>query len=183
MPSNELGQIDTGIGKGGSAGGTAGLIAPTVSITKPYETRRIDGVEIEFQLTPGTEAPAEMNLYLPQFRVLCMAENATRTMHNILTPRGALVRDPKAWGKFLDESLVRYGDKVEIMVAQHNWPTWGGEHIRTLLADQRDMYTYLTTARCTCSTRARRRWKSRRPCARCRASWKRSGTRAATTDR
>ncbi|MEM5429220.1 alkyl sulfatase dimerization domain-containing protein [Cupriavidus oxalaticus] len=143
VPRNERGQLDTGIGKSGSIGGTLSLIAPTVLITKPYETRRIDGVEVEFQFTPGTEAPAEMNFYLPQMRVLCMAENATRTMHNILTPRGALVRDPKAWGKFLDESLVRYGDRAEVLVAQHNWPTWGGENIRTLLADQRDMYTYL----------------------------------------
>lgn len=143
VPRNERGQLDTGIGKSGSIGGTLSLITPTVLITKPYETRRIDGVEVEFQFTPGTEAPSEMNFYLPQMRVLCMAENATRTMHNILTPRGALVRDPKAWGKFLDESLVRYGDRAEVLVAQHNWPTWGGENIRTLLADQRDMYTYL----------------------------------------
>ncbi|HBO79161.1 MAG TPA: glucose-methanol-choline oxidoreductase, partial [Cupriavidus sp.] len=143
VPRNEYGQVDTGIGKSNMAGGTISLIAPTVTISKPYETRRIAGVDFEFQFTPGTEAPAEMNFYLPQMRALCMAENATRTMHNILTPRGALVRDPKAWGKFLDESLVRYGDRTDVLLAQHNWPTWGGERIRTLLADQRDMYTYL----------------------------------------
>jgi len=143
VPRNELGQVDTGIGKSSMAGGTISLIAPTVTISKPYETRRIAGVDFEFQFTPGTEAPAEMNFYLPRLRALCMAENATRTMHNILTPRGALVRDPKAWGKFLDESLVRYGDRTDVLLAQHNWPTWGGERIRTLLADQRDMYTYL----------------------------------------
>lgn len=143
VPRGELGQIDTGIGKSSMAGGTISLIAPTVTISKPYETRRIAGIDFEFQFTPGTEAPAEMNFYLPAMRALCMAENATRTMHNILTPRGALVRDPKAWGKFLDESLVRYGDKADVLLAQHNWPTWGGERIRTLLADQRDMYTYL----------------------------------------
>ena len=143
VPRNALGQVDTGIGKGGSSGGTLSLIAPTESISKRYETRHIDGVEFEFQLTPGTEAPAEMNFYLPRQRALCMAENATRTMHNILTPRGAQVRDAKAWGRYLDQSLVRYGDRAEVMLAQHNWPTWGGERIRTLLADQRDMYTYL----------------------------------------
>ena len=143
VPRNEFGQIDTGIGKSNSASGTISLIAPTDTISHPYETRRIAGVDFEFQFTPGTEAPAEMNFYLPQMRALCMAENATRTMHNILTPRGALVRDPKAWGKFLDESLVRYGDKTDVLLAQHNWPTWGAERIRTLLADQRDMYTFL----------------------------------------
>ncbi|MFK0088467.1 alkyl/aryl-sulfatase [Pseudomonas sp. NPDC090755] len=140
---DERGQIDTGIGKSGTAGGTSGLIAPTVMVGKAFESHRIDGIDIEFQLTPGSEAPAEMNLYLPQFKALCMAENATHTLHNILTPRGALVRDAKAWGKYLDQSLVRYGDKAQVMFAQHNWPTWGGERIRTLLADQRDLYTFL----------------------------------------
>jgi alkyl sulfatase BDS1-like metallo-beta-lactamase superfamily hydrolase len=98
---------------------------------------------VEFQLTPGTEAPAEMNLYLPQLRALCMAENATQMMHNILTPRGAQVRDAKAWAQYLDSSLARYGDKSDVLFAQHNWPTWGGERIRTFLADQRDMYAFL----------------------------------------
>lgn len=143
VPRGEKGQVDTGIGKGGVSGGSVGLIAPTVLVDKPYQQVRIDGIDIEFQLTPGSEAPAEMNLYLPQMRALCMAENATHTQHNILTPRGALVRDAKAWSQYLDASLVRYGDRAEVMFAQHNWPTWGGERIRTQLADQRDMYSYL----------------------------------------
>lgn len=143
VPRGDKGQVDTGIGKGGPVGGSIGLIAPTVLIDKPYQQLRIDGIDIEFQLTPGSEAPAEMNLYLPQMRALCMAENATHTQHNILTPRGALVRDAKAWGRYLDDSLVRYGDRADVMFAQHNWPTWGGERIRTMLADQRDMYSYI----------------------------------------
>ncbi|MCY1521970.1 putative alkyl/aryl-sulfatase YjcS [compost metagenome] len=143
VPRGERGQVDTGIGKSGVMGGSIGLIAPTLLVKASYETHRIDGVEIEFQLTPGSEAPAEMNFYLPQFKALCMAENAIHTLHNVLTPRGAQVRDAKAWGRFLDDSLVRYGDKAEVLFAQHNWPTWGGEHIRTLLADQRDLYSYL----------------------------------------
>lgn len=143
VPRSERGQVDAGIGKGAPKHGTFGLIAPTVVLTQPVETHRIDGVDVEFQLTPGTEAPAEMNLWLPQFKALCMAENATPTMHNILTPRGAPVRDAKAWGKYLDDSLVRYGEKAEVLFAQHNWPTWGGARIRSLLADQRDMYTWL----------------------------------------
>ncbi len=137
------GVVDTGIGKTGAGAGTISLIAPTVTIEKPLELRRIDGVDIEFQQTPGTEAPAEMNLYLPQWRVLDVAENATQTMHNLLTPRGALVRDARAWSRYLDECLVRYGDRADVLLAQHNWPTWGAENIRTLLADQRDMYAYL----------------------------------------
>jgi alkyl sulfatase BDS1-like metallo-beta-lactamase superfamily hydrolase len=143
LPRGERGQVDAGLGKSSPNGGTVSLIAPTDLIEKELETRTIAGLQVEFQLTPGTEAPAEMNLYLPQLRALCMAENATQMMHNILTPRGAQVRDAKAWSQYLDSSLARYGDKADVLFAQHNWPTWGGERIRTFLADQRDMYAFL----------------------------------------
>ena len=143
LPRGEKGQVDAGLGKSTPSGGTVTLIPPTDLIDKALQTRTIAGLEVEFQLTPGTEAPAEMNLYLPQLRALCMAENATQMMHNILTPRGAQVRDAKAWAEYLDGSLARYGDKSDVLFAQHNWPTWGGERIRTFLADQRDMYAFL----------------------------------------
>ncbi|MNF39270.1 Metallo-beta-lactamase superfamily protein [compost metagenome] len=143
LPRGEKGQVDAGLGKSTPSGGTVTLIPPTDLIDKELQTRTIAGLEVEFQLTPGTEAPAEMNLYLPQLRALCMAENATQMMHNILTPRGAQVRDAKAWAEYLDASLARYGDKSDVLFAQHNWPTWGGERIRTFLADQRDMYAFL----------------------------------------
>ncbi len=143
LPRGDHGQVDAGLGKSSPSGGTVTLIPPTDLIDKELETRTIAGLEVEFQLTPGTEAPAEMNLYLPQLRALCMAENATQMMHNILTPRGAQVRDAKAWAEYLDSSLARYGDKSDVLFAQHNWPTWGGERIRTFLADQRDMYAFL----------------------------------------
>jgi alkyl sulfatase BDS1-like metallo-beta-lactamase superfamily hydrolase len=143
LPRGDHGQVDAGLGKSSPNGGTVTLIPPTDLIDKELETRTIAGLDMEFQLTPGTEAPAEMNLYLPQLRALCMAENATQMMHNILTPRGAQVRDAKAWAEYLDSSLARYGDKSDVLFAQHNWPTWGGERIRTFLADQRDMYAFL----------------------------------------
>jgi alkyl sulfatase BDS1-like metallo-beta-lactamase superfamily hydrolase len=143
LPRGDHGQVDAGLGKSSPNGGTVTLIPPTDLIDKELETRTIAGLDVEFQLTPGTEAPAEMNLYLPQLRALCMAENATQMMHNILTPRGAQVRDAKAWAEYLDSSLARYGDKSDVLFAQHNWPTWGGERIRTFLADQRDMYAFL----------------------------------------
>jgi len=139
----ERGQIDTGIGKSGSGMGATTLIAPTDIIGKAYESRRIDGVEFEFQLASGTEAPAEMNFYLPQMRALCMSENVTRTLHNLLTPRGAPVRDAKAWSRIIDEALVRYGDRTDILFASHTWPSWGRQRIQTILADERDLYAYM----------------------------------------
>lgn len=142
LPKTATGQVDTGLGKA-TARGTMTLLAPTTLITKPLDTRRIDGVDFEFQLTPGTEAPAEMNVYLPQFRTLCIAENAVRTQHNVLTLRGAQVRDAKGWSYFLGQSLLRYGERTDVLIGQHHWPTWGRERIVEMLSDQRDMYAYL----------------------------------------
>ncbi|RAS21435.1 MULTISPECIES: alkyl/aryl-sulfatase [unclassified Pseudomonas] len=143
LPRGPRGQVDAGLGKGVPANATISLIAPTRLIEQPFETLRIDGVDIEFQLTPGTEAPAEMNLWFPQFKALCMAENASHVQHNVLTLRGAQVRDAKVWAHYLDQSLLRYGEQAEVVFAQHHWPTWGGAAIRDYLADQRDMYAFI----------------------------------------
>ncbi len=136
------GQMSSGIGLAVSAG-TFTLIAPTRSITRTGEMLTIDGVRIEFQLTPDTEAPAEMNFFFPDLGVLCIAENATATMHNILTPRGALVRDSKAWADYLTEALRLYGNRADIMVSSHAWPRFGGERVRDFIASHRDAYKYL----------------------------------------
>ncbi|MFB7631363.1 alkyl/aryl-sulfatase [Streptomyces sp. NPDC056149] len=103
----------------------------------------IDGVQLVFQLTPNTEAPAEMNIYLPELRALLAAENATHTMHNILSLRGAQVRDPHAWSKYLTEAIQTFGEHTDVVFASHHWPRWGKENILTFLANQRDMYGYL----------------------------------------
>ena len=123
--------------------GTVTLIPPTVDITHTGQRETVDGVTIEFQLTPGTEAPAEMNFLFPDRRALCMAENATHNMHNVLTLRGALVRDSRVWARYLDEAIALFGDKADVAFASHHWPTWGAERWAALLAGQRDMYAYL----------------------------------------
>ncbi|MFS2126370.1 alkyl/aryl-sulfatase [Pseudomonas sp. Pseusp97] len=143
LPRGAQGQLEAGMGKTLPVGGTLTLIEPTDLIRQQFETHEVGGIQIEFQLTPGTEAPAEMNFYFPQLRALCMSENSTQMMHNLLTPRGALVRDAKAWAEYIDDSLQRYGDKTDVMFVSHNWPTWGAQRIQTLLADQRDMYAFL----------------------------------------
>jgi len=142
LPPGERGQVDTGLGK--SLGrGTLTLLAPTDIIAKARDVRRIDGVDIVFQLTPGTEAPAEMNLYFPQFRVLDMAENATHTMHNLYTLRGAEIRDGAAWARYIDDALALFGDKSDVLIAQHHWPVWGGAKIKAYLTKQRDLYKFI----------------------------------------
>ena len=103
----------------------------------------IDGVRIEFQLTPGTEAPAEMNFYFPDRRALCIAENATHNLHNVLTLRGALVRDARIWAAYLDEAVELFAARTDVMFAQHHWPCWGEPRIREFLGKQRDLYAYI----------------------------------------
>ncbi|MFE0105221.1 alkyl/aryl-sulfatase [Streptomyces sp. NPDC059009] len=106
-------------------------------------TQTVDGVPIVFQLTPGTEAPAEMNFYFPELRALCMAENATHTLHNLLSLRGAQVRDPHAWSKYLTEAIQTFGEHTDVEFASHHWPRWGKDSIIEFLSNQRDMYAYL----------------------------------------
>ncbi|MCB5910024.1 alkyl/aryl-sulfatase [Streptomyces pinistramenti] len=103
----------------------------------------VDGVRLVFQLTPGTEAPAEMNIYLPGHRALCMAENSTHTLHNLLTLRGAQVRDPHAWSTYLTEAIQTFAGHSDVEFASHHWPTWGKDNIVELLSNQRDVYAYL----------------------------------------
>lgn len=136
------GQVGCGLGQAPSTGEVA-IIVPTIDITTTGETHTIDGVEIEFQMAPGTEAPAEMHFYFPKFRALCMAENATHNLHNLLTLRGALVRDPHAWSGYLTEAIDTFADRTDVVFASHHWPTWGRERIVEYLSLQRDLYAYL----------------------------------------
>ncbi|AMM32919.1 alkyl sulfatase [Sinomonas atrocyanea] len=142
LEASPTGHIGCGLGQRLSTGASA-LAEPTDTIRETGEVRVLDGVEIEFQLTPETEAPAEMNLYLPASRALCMAENAVHTMHNIVTLRGAQVRDARQWARYLTETLERYGSRAEVAFATHHWPTWGAGPVQAFLAGQRDMYAYL----------------------------------------
>jgi alkyl sulfatase BDS1-like metallo-beta-lactamase superfamily hydrolase len=142
VPRGAKGQVDAGLGKALSFG-TASLIAPTQLIDKLVETHRIDGVDIVFELTPGAEAPAEMIMYYPQFRVLNMTEIATQNMHNLLPIRGGLVRDALSWSKYIGGALRRYGAKSDIVIAQHTWPVWGNERVQNYLKKQRDTYKFL----------------------------------------
>ena len=142
LPVSERGQVDAGLGKA-LANGKLSLIAPNDIIKQPYETRVIDGVEIEFHLVPGSEAPAEMISYYPQFKVLNMAEDTTHNMHNLYTIRGAAIRDGRLWSKYIGEALERYGERTEVVIAQHHWPVWGRERVAAYLKKQRDLYKFI----------------------------------------
>jgi alkyl sulfatase BDS1-like metallo-beta-lactamase superfamily hydrolase len=142
LPKGPAGQVSVGIGNA-VARGTQSLIPPTVDVVKSGQEMVIDGVRLQFQLTPATEAPAEMNIYLPDLKLLDLAENANATQHNILTPRGALVRDAKAWADYLSESIRLYGDKSDVLMTSHAWPRFGRAEIADYLGKHRDAYKYL----------------------------------------
>ncbi|KAL2851867.1 Metallo-hydrolase/oxidoreductase [Aspergillus pseudoustus] len=142
LPPGPTGQIGAGLGQTVSTG-TITLIAPNVNITTTGQTMTIDGVEMVFQMAPDTEAPSEMLIYFPGFKALCAAEDATHTLHNILTLRGAIVRDPHGWSKYLTETIDLFGGEAEVVFASHHWPTWGKDNVVEFLTSQRDMYAYL----------------------------------------
>ncbi|MDA3628362.1 MBL fold metallo-hydrolase [Saccharopolyspora sp. WRP15-2] len=142
LPAGPGGAIGFGLGQGTSTGRT-GLIAPTGSITRTGQEWEVDGVRMIFQLTPGTEAPSEMNFLLPEHGVLLVAENANHTLHNVLTLRGAEVRDARAWAGYLTETIQLFGDRADVLVGSHHWPTWGRAELIRFLSEQRDAYAYL----------------------------------------
>jgi len=136
------GQVDAAIGKGLSTG-LISLLAPTLEVQGDEETLVIDGITMVMQNTPGTEAPAEMNTYFPQFKTLWLAENVTGTLHNVYTLRGAEIRDAMGWSKYINKIIHRFGRNSDIMFASHSWPRWGQEYLISVLEKQRDIYGYL----------------------------------------
>ncbi|MFC7247801.1 alkyl/aryl-sulfatase [Catellatospora aurea] len=141
LPRDPRGGVGAGLGQTTSTG-TVTLIPPTLLIAKTGEEHTVDGVRMVFQMAPGTEAPAEMHFLFPDRRALCMAENATHTLHNLLTLRGAQVRDPHGWARYLTEAIEMFGGKVDVVFASHHWPTWGADNVVEFLRLQRDLYAY-----------------------------------------
>jgi alkyl sulfatase BDS1-like metallo-beta-lactamase superfamily hydrolase len=99
-------------------------------------------------MTPEAEAPAEMNFFFPDRAPggkgwLCMAENCSHNMHNLIPIRGAQARNSLAWSKYIGEANDMFGADSEIMFASHHWPRWGADDVRGFLTKQRDMYRYV----------------------------------------
>jgi alkyl sulfatase BDS1-like metallo-beta-lactamase superfamily hydrolase len=142
LPPGPLGHVSVGLGPV-RFDGAIGLVPPNDSIKATGDTRTIDGVRFEFQMTPNTEAPAEMNFYLPDLKALCMAENANGAMHNVLTPRGAKVRDAKGWADYLMESRRLYAGKSDVVFTSHFWPRWGSAEIDRYLLLHAQAYAFV----------------------------------------
>ncbi len=142
LPDSVTGGMAMGIGMGQSVG-TITFITPTYEIKNTGEKLVIDGVEMEFQMTPGTEAPAEMNTWFPQYKALWVAENCTATLHNLYTLRGAQVRDGAAWSRYICEAITRYGDQMEVTFQSHNWPHWGNDVTNEYMLGTAAIYRFI----------------------------------------
>lgn len=136
------GQVDTGLGPKLSSG-TIGYMEPTETVSEKGGSLTIDGLAFDFLDAGGTEAPSEFVFYIPAYKALHTTEVVTHTLHNVLTLRGAQVRDALRWSKVIDATLVKWGGKAEVAMASHHWPTWGAGEVSELLANQRDAYRYV----------------------------------------
>jgi len=142
LPPDAKGQVGAGLGTTTSAG-TVTLIPPTNLVKETGEKQIIDGLTYEFLLAPGSEAPAEMLWFIEEKKAISAAEDVTHTLHNTYSLRGAKIRDPLSWSKYINRALSMWGDKAEVIFAQHHWPTWGNENVVELMQKQRDLYRFI----------------------------------------
>lgn len=142
LPPDAKGQVGAGLGTTTSAG-TVTLIPPTDIISETGEKREIDGLTYEFLMAPGSEAPAEMLWFIEEKKAIQAAEDATHTLHNTYSLRGAKIRDPLLWSKYLNQALQMWGDKADVVFAQHHWPSWSNKNVVELLEKQRDLYRFI----------------------------------------
>ena len=143
LPRSPTGHVDTGLGKQPPLGGEIGIRQPTQIINQTGQTLDVDGVEMVFQYTPGSEAPAEMTFYIPQYKAFCGAEVVSHTMHNLYTLRGAKVRDALKWSDYIDQAIGLFGADAEVYFGSHHWPIWGKQRINSFLKSQRDTYKFI----------------------------------------
>lgn len=142
LPADARGQVGAGLGVTTSLG-TIGLIPPTDHITETGQRMNIAGLDFEFMLAPDSEAPAEMHWFIEQFKAVTAAENCCHTLHNTYTLRGAKIRDPLAWSKYLEKTIALWGDRAEVIYGMHHWPAWGSDRVHELLGMGRDGYRFI----------------------------------------
>jgi alkyl sulfatase BDS1-like metallo-beta-lactamase superfamily hydrolase len=142
LPPDPKGQVGAGLGMTTSSG-TVTLIRPTDLITETGQRMNIAGLDFEFMLAPDSEAPAEMHWYIEQFKAVTAAENCCHTLHNTYTIRGAKIRDPLAWSKYLNQTIQLWGSRAEVLYGMHHWPVWGMDRVLEILEKGRDGYRFI----------------------------------------
>ena len=135
------GQVNNGLALSTAAAGTNELTAPTTIVAK-NGAMSFDGMTVEFLLAPETEAPSEMTMLFPEYRSICLAEICNQTQHNLLTPRGAQIRDAMAWSEALDRMKREWVDAglADSAWGPHTWPRWGSAEVGEYIAKQSGLY-------------------------------------------
>lgn len=141
LPRSATGSVDTGLGKA-LALGRLGILAPTQLIDGERQELVVDGRRFIFHGVPGSEAPAEFVIELPEFKAFCGAELLSHNLHNLLTPRGAKVRDALRWAGYLD-AAQDWAAGADVVFNSHQWPVWGEARIRHFIAAQADVYRFI----------------------------------------
>lgn len=142
LPRGVRGHVDTGLGKAPATNGHIAIRRPSELVERTGQRLEVDGVRLEFQLVPGSEAPAEMTFYLPDEKVFCAAELVSHTLHNLYTLRGAKVRDAVRWSAYIEEARALF-PAMDVLVGSHHWPVYGHATIDRYLAQQADTYRYI----------------------------------------
>jgi len=141
LSRTERGHIGSGLGKG-PAFGSFGILEPNETVNHDTNILKVDGINIEFQFTPGSEAPAEFTFFLPDHNAFCGAEVVSRNMHNLYTLRGAKIRDALKWSSYIDQARIQFSS-ADTYFGSHHWPMWGQDNIQNFLKLQRDSYKYI----------------------------------------
>ncbi|QQX78440.1 MBL fold metallo-hydrolase [Shewanella sp. KX20019] len=142
--ASATGVVDAALANGFSHGEVT-LVAPdyTFNSSEKFETYLVDGLEMVFMDTAGTEAPAGMVTYIPSMNAVWAGEMMYQGMHNIYTLRGAKVRDSLKWSKDINEMISAWGGTVEYLFGSHSAPIWGNQEINQFMALQRDNYGFV----------------------------------------
>lgn len=144
LPRSAKGFVTAGLGSSLSQTSFTNTLLPaTREIAEPEESIVIDGLQLDFWSAPDSEAPSEMLVYIPQYHALQSAEDINHTLHNLLTPRGAKIRNGLLWSKYIDNVISKYGNDVEVSLGSHNWPVWDNKNVVTYWEKQRDLYRYI----------------------------------------
>lgn len=142
LPKSPEGTVGSGLGTT-TSGGTLTIMQPTTEIKETPTELTIDGVKMVFMYTPSAEAPSELMFYMPEKKAMCQAEEINHTLHNLLTLRGAKVRNGLLWSKYIHQTIEMFGDEVEVSFGSHHWPTWDNDKIVDFWKKQRDLYRYI----------------------------------------
>ncbi|WP_456294807.1 MBL fold metallo-hydrolase [Vibrio sp. AK197] len=139
LPKNEKGFVTAALGPL-TPNGDNGLPKHVKEITHDNQIVNIDGVNFDFYLVPGSEAPSEMVFDIPEWGAISMAEDVNHLQHNLYSMRGTKTRDASLWAKYIHEAIIRWQDDVQVIFGPHTWPTWGRDKVVNYLKGQRDLY-------------------------------------------